>query len=155
MPEIIENEIEISVSTEALFNYVTQPWLWHEWHPSSASAKSDHSVLAEGDGFDEVIEVQPLAPLPPRLRKHTAYVVTHSNPYQSWEVKGKMKGGWLRIRYAFEAIPGKPESTRFHRRLEFAVSGPNRLLLPFLKRKMTKISPEALANLKHRMESTP
>lgn len=155
MPVIIENEIEISVSAEALFNYVTQPWFWHEWHPSSKSAKSDHSVLAEGDCFDEVIEVQPLAPLPPRLRKHTTYSVTESKPYQSWEVTGKMQGGWLRIRYAVVAIPGKPVSTRFHRRLEFAVSGPNRLLLPFLKRKMVKVSPMALVNLKHRMESMP
>jgi hypothetical protein len=112
-------------------------------------------VLAEGDGFDEVIEVQPLAPLPPRLRKHTTYTVTESNPYQSWEASGKMQGGWLRIRYAFDAIPGKLESTRFHRKLEFAVSGPNRLLLPFLKHKMVTVSPVALVNLKHRMESMP
>ena len=155
MPVTISNEIDIEVSPDTLFNYVTQPWLWHEWHPSSRSAQSEHSVLAEGDGFDEVIEVQPLAPLPPRLRKSTRYVVTESRPGDSWEVKGKMKDGWLRIRYDFSEIPGTPGLTHFHRTLEFDVWGLNRLFLPFLKRKMAKISPLAMASLKQRMESLP
>lgn len=154
MPVTINNEIVIAVSPETLFNYVTQPWLWHEWHPSSRSARSEHSVLAEGDGFDEVIEVQPLAPLPSRLRKSTRYVVAESKPFGSWEVKGKMQDGWLRIRYDFSEVPGTPGVTHFHRTLEFEVSGFNRLLLPFLERKMAKISPLAMANLKQRMESS-
>jgi len=35
-----ENEYFSDGLTEELFNYVTQPWLWHEWHPSSKSAKA-------------------------------------------------------------------------------------------------------------------
>jgi len=149
MPVSIHNEIEIAVSAEDLFNYVTQPWLWHEWHPSSRSARAAHSFLATGDEFEEVIEVQPLAPLPLRMRRTTHYSVTESVPFHTWEVKGEMKDGWIRIRYDFEQ---KGNVTLFSRVLDFNVSGPNRILLPLLKSKMEKISMMALNNLKLKMQ---
>jgi len=144
----IYNEVEIPVSARELFKYVTQPWLWHEWHPSSKSASAAHSFLAAADEFEEVIEVQPLAPLPPRMTRSTSYVVTESVPFHTWEAKGKMKDGWLRIRYDFEEQDGV---TVFARVLEFDVTGFNRVFMPMLKSKMEKVSVIALQNLKDRM----
>ena len=150
MPVTIHNQIEITVSTEELFNYVTQPWKWHEWHPSSKSAKAAHSFLATGDEFVEVIEVQPLAPLPPRMARTTSYTVIESVPFHTWKVEGRMKDGWLRIRYDFEA---QDELTLFTRALSFDISGINRILKPLLKSKIEKISVVALQNLKQIVEA--
>ena len=146
----IHNQIEIAVSTKDLFNYVTQPWMWHEWHPSSKSAKAAHSFLATGDEFVEVIEVQPLAPLPPRMARTTSYTVIESVPFHTWKVEGRMKDGWLRIRYDFEA---QDELTLFTRALSFDISGINRILKPLLKSKIEKISVVALQNLKQIVEA--
>jgi hypothetical protein len=148
----IQNEIEIAASAEELFNYVTRPWLWHEWHPSSKSANAAHSVLATGDEFIEVLEVQPLAPLPPRMTRETEYTVTESVPFQTWETEGRMKDGWIRIRYDFAEKGGV---TFFCRTLEFDVTGLNRILLPMLKSKMEKLSMVALNNLKTKMQEKP
>jgi hypothetical protein len=150
MPVTIHKEIEIAVSTEDLFNYVTQPWKWREWHPSSKSAKAAHSFLATGDEFVEVIEVQPLAPLPPRMARTTSYTVIESVPFHTWKVEGRMKDGWLRIRYDFEA---QDELTLFTRALSFDISGINRILKPLLKSKIEKISVVALQNLKQIVEA--
>ena len=146
MPVTIHNEIEIPMPAMDLFNYVIQPWLWHEWHPNSISAEATHSILATGDEFDEVIEVQPLTPLPFRMTRTTHYTVIESVPCHTWQVEGKMKDGWLRIRYDFEELEG---GTRFTRDLSFDVSGLNRILMPFLRPRMEKISVRALQNLKH------
>jgi hypothetical protein len=152
MSVVIRNEIDIAVPPDVLFNYVTQPWLWHEWHPSSRSASSPHSFLATGDEFEEYIEVRPLAPLPPRMLRQTTYTVTESVPLHTWEVRGEMKGGWLRIRYDFEESGGGDGVTRFHRTLEFDASGVQRILLPLLAKKMQTISLSALENLKQKLE---
>ena len=153
MPVTIANKIEIAISAEDLFNYVTQPWLWHEWHPSSQSANAAQSFLAAGDEFDEVIVVQPLGPLPPSLTRNTHYTVTEAIPSHSWKVEGKMKDGWLKIRYDFKEPAEKPGTTLFQRTLSFGVTGPTRLLLPFLNLKMKRISRRAMNDLKNRLES--
>jgi uncharacterized protein YndB with AHSA1/START domain len=152
MPATLHNEIEIPVPAERLFDYVTQPWLWHEWHPSSRSASAANKPLAVGDEFEEFIEVQPLAPLPPRLKRKTLYQVKESVPYQTWTAEGRMKDGWVRIRYDFEE---KGKVTFFARTLDFSVSGPNRILLPWIRSSMEKLSLVALNNLKNKMQAVP
>ena len=152
MPVTIHNEIEIAVPAKNLFDYVTKPWFWHEWHPSSISAQTTNSVLGKGHEFEELIEVQPLAPLPPRLRRITRYRVVDSAPFHTWTAEGKMKDGWIRIRYDFEAKGGV---TFFARTLDFSVSGPNRILMPVLRSSMDKLSLVALNNLKQKLEAYP
>lgn len=152
MPISIHNEIEIRVPAEDLFNYVTQPWLWHEWHPSSKSAGAAHRLLTAGDEFTEVVEGQPLAPLPPRMIRNVAYTVTESVPFHTWECEGKMKDGWVRIRYDFEAKGGV---TFFSRSLDLDLTGLTRILLPMMKLKMEKLSMIALNNLKTKMQYKP
>ena len=152
MPVSMTHEIKIRVPAETLFNYVTQPWLWHEWHPSSKSASTAHSFLATGDEFTEVVEGQPLAPLPPRMIRKVAYTVTESVPFQTWECEGKMRDGRIRIRYDFEAKGGV---TFFSRSLDLDLTGLTRILLPMMKLKMEKLSMIALNNLKTRMQDKP
>ena len=150
MPSSQQLTLDIACSVPALYAYVSQPWRWHEWHPSSRSARAAVDTLKAGDTFDEVIELQPLAPLPLKLRRETHYEVLLAEPERAFEVRGQMRDGWLTIRYDFEAIP---TGTRFHRRLSFDACGPSRLLLPLLRPRQEALSRLALDNLKRRMEA--
>jgi len=152
MPASMTHDIKIRVPAEILFNYVTQPWLWHEWHPSSLSARSAQGTLAPGDRFEEVIELRPLAPLPLRLVRQVRYTVLESMPYSSWQAEGHLSGGWLRIRYTFEPAEETGAVTHFCRTLTFGSTGVMGLLHPFLRLKMKKISAQAMRNLKIRVE---
>ncbi|MDX1570589.1 MAG: SRPBCC family protein [Xanthomonadales bacterium] len=152
MPTSETNIIEIGCTPKALYEYVSQPWHWHEWHPSSRSAGSEASKLEVGDTFTEVIELQPFSPLPFRMRRQTTYRVLVAEPEESWQVRGETRDGWLMIQYAFEPIE---QGTRFTRTLTYEATGPTALLMPFLKKRMAEKSRIALANLKRRMERTP
>lgn len=145
-----QQTLDIACSVPALYAYVTQPWRWHEWHPSSRSARAAVDTLRAGDTFDEVIELQPFAPLPPKLRRETHYEVLLAEPERAFEVRGQMRDGWLTIRYDFEATP---TGARFHRRLSFDASGLSRLLLPLLRPRQEAMSRVAMENLKRRMEA--
>lgn len=149
MPTQLTNTIEIHCTPEALYRYVTQPWRWHEWHPNSKSASASVETLEAGDTFDEEIELQPLSPLPFRMRRQTRYEVHVAEPFKSWEVKGETKDGWLSIRYEFQPCDG---GTLFTRTLTYEIRGLSRLLMPLLKNRMAGQSLIALSNLKKKME---
>jgi len=150
MKESICNTIEVLRTPEDMYAYVTQPWLWHEWHPNSKSAKAKSSLLKKGDVFDEVVELQPFSPLPINMRRKTHYQVVVANPSKHWCVEGEMKGGGLKINYEFK--PSKVGVT-FTRTLSYEVSGINRLIFPLLKPRMRKMSLVALKNLKAKLET--
>ena len=145
----IHNEIEIEVSSRDLYNYVTQPWLWHEWHPASQSARAAHSYLATGDEFTEVVEIQPLVPLFPSMTRNITYSVTESVPFHTWEAEGQIKDGLIRLRYDFEEKGGV---TFFSRSMDLDATGFTRILLPLLKLRMEKLSMIALTRLKEKMQ---
>jgi uncharacterized protein YndB with AHSA1/START domain len=69
MPRELRHTIEISRPPAVVYGYVTRPWRWHEWHPASRSATPSNHALAVGDTFEEEIELTPLTPPPPRLRR--------------------------------------------------------------------------------------
>ncbi|MFN3714062.1 MAG: SRPBCC family protein [Alcanivoracaceae bacterium] len=147
----MENSIVIDRSAQDVFAYVTQPWRWHEWHPSSQQAHASVDVLTAGDHFDEVIRLQPLSPLPLTIRRQTRYTVLLSEPGVLWEVRGETADGALTIHYNFRP---QGASTLFHRRLQYQVRGAMQLLEPWLLQpRMRKLSALALANLKARLES--
>ncbi len=150
MKDEIRNTIEIACTPEQIYAYVTQPWLWHEWHPNSKSAKSASSTLAEGDTFDEVIELKPLSPLPFTLRRATRYRVLAAVAPSHWRVEGNMSGGWLQIDYAFKPSEG---GVSFTRTLSYEARGFNRLMAPLLRPRMRKMSQLALSNLKVKLEA--
>ncbi len=150
MPSVFTNSIEINCAPEALYRYVTQPWRWHEWHPSSKSASSSVDILQTGDSFDEEIELQPLSPLPLRMRRMTRYQVIEADPFRSWEVHGEARDGWIHIRYEFHPFS---RGTRFTRTLSYETKGPSALLMPLLRSRVAKASRIALANLKVLLET--
>jgi len=150
MKETIRNTIEVKCTPETLYSYVTQPWLWHEWHPNSKSAKAKNNVLSRGDEFNEEIELQPLSPLPLHLRRKTIYRVLVAEPNKHWCVEGNMSGGWLRINYEFEPTPS---GVSFTRTLDYETKGINKLLAPLLRPRMRSMSRVALENLKNKVEN--
>ncbi len=149
MPTTLRNTIDMRCPPATLYDYVTQPWLWHEWHPNSRSARADVDTLNAGDCFDEVIELQPFSPLPITLRRETRYEVLVAEPHRAWHVRGETRDGWLEIRYAFEAIEG---GTRFTRELTYQTRGMSLLLMPLLQGRMAVRSRQALQALRDRVE---
>ena len=145
-----QHSLDIACPVDAFYAYVTQPWRWHEWHPSSRSARAAVDVLRAGDSFDEGIELCPLAPFPPRLRRETHYTVLAAEPGRLFEVRGQMRDGWITIRYDFAAIP---RGTRFQRTLSYDARGLSRWLLPLLRPRQEALSLLALQSLKRRMEA--
>lgn len=150
MPIQLYNEIEIHCTAEKLFNYVTQPWRWHEWHPDSKGARADKPVLAAGDHFDEAIAVRPLAPLPLTITRHPHYVVRESVLHTTWMAEGTFSDGWLSFRYEIEP---RGDSALFKRTMQFEVHGPMRLLVPLVRMKQERKSLVALAALKRKLEA--
>lgn len=150
MPTSLTNTLPIARSAADVYAYVTQPWRWHEWHPNSKSATSNVDILKEGDTFDEVIEVQPLSPLPVTLRRATHYRVLVARPGKLWQVRGETADGWLEIRYELSEENG---GTRFTRTLTLETRGTSRLLMPFLKPRMARMSEIALGNLRRKLEA--
>ena len=146
----LQHTLQIACAPLALYDYVTQPWRWHEWHPSSRHARAAVERLAAGDAFEEEIELQPLAPWPPTLRRQTQYRVLEAQPGSRWEAEGRMRDGWLNLRYEFEASDG---GTRFTRRLRYGAHGISRLWLPLLRGRQAAVSQRALDNLKRKIEA--
>lgn len=151
MQRIIENSIVIGRTPQQVFDYVTQPWRWHEWHPSSQGATASAEVMTEGETFDEVIRLQPLSPLPLTIRRQTHYRVDEAQRGVCWQVSGEANSGRLTIRYEF--YPAGEGQTRFFRRLCYEVTGPLRLFDPLLFPRMQALSGVALDNLKATLES--
>lgn len=139
----------------AVFAYVTQPWRWCEWHPSSLgatreSARAEEEPLAIGERFVERIVLKPLAPLPPTLHRLTRYTVEQSTAPSLWQVHGEMRDGWLRIRYELTMVDAA--TTRFQRTLDYAARGLSRCWVPLLSHRTEALSRRALAQLKARLE---
>ncbi len=149
----IENKIEISSSAQALFDYITQPWLWHEWHPNSISAAKSITALKVGDHFQEMIRLKPLEPLPIIFNRETIYTVLVSEPHTQWIVEGKTKNGSLRIQYDFEMLA--ENRVRFKRTLSFKVNGHMRLIASFLVKNMRKTSIVAMNQLTQKFSNVP
>ena len=150
MQRVIENSIDIPRTPQQVFDYVTQPWRWHEWHPSSQSAVADARVMAKGACFDEVIRLQPLSPLPLTIRRQTRYQVVQAERGVCWEVRGETAGGDLSIRYELRE---DGDGTQFFRRLRYQVTGAMRVVEPLLYPRMQTLSRVALNNLCQRLQN--
>lgn len=147
-PVKIYNEIYIEVPPKKVFDCVTQPDLWHEWHPASTSAELPRKPLQVNDAFREVITVAyPFV----KIRRHTEYLVAKCEPYKLWEVHGKSSLFNLSIRYVL--VP-QDSGTLFQRTLTYRVKG---LLAWFewilVRPKIRSQSRIALNNLKQKLES--
>jgi uncharacterized protein YndB with AHSA1/START domain len=146
----IENEIQITRPAAEVFDYVTQPCRWHEWHPASEGATADLGQLQVGKTFDEIVSMKPFGLLPIRLRRQLHWTVTAARPQHSVTLEGKSKTIDVRVQYALEG----GELTRFHRTFHYRVKGWLGIFdALFVLPRMRAQSATALANLKRRLES--
>ena len=143
----LTNEIRIQCAPESLFDYVSRPDLWHEWHPASKSAVLPRVPLQPGDAFHEIITVTyPFI----GISRATDYRVTLSDRANTWEVKGSSSLFDLTIHYDFAPESG---ATLFRRTLTYSVKGPLAWFEPFVVRpKIKRQSALALRNLKFLVE---
>jgi uncharacterized protein YndB with AHSA1/START domain len=148
LPTILTHTVELAAPPEAVYDYVTRPWRWHEWHPASKSATVAARPLETGDTFEEDIELRPLSPLPLRLRRRMTYRVVVAEPPLRWEVRGDTGDGWVSIRYAIQPHDG---GSRFTRTLSYQTRGLTALLTPLLEPRMAAQSRVALERLRQRL----
>ncbi len=149
--ETIRHSIDIGCSPQALYEYIAQPWRWHEWHPNSKSAEAQNKALGKHDRFEEVYEIRVLPFLPLKLRRLLQWRVVAEMPYSYWEIEATTKDGLINIAYNYDP---RDTAVRFTRTVKFELSGITAVLTPLLKKRNTVMSEVALANMKRIMEST-
>jgi len=143
----IHTEALIGRPPQAVFDYVTTPGHWPEWHPSSlgVSGATDHS-LQPGERVTEKFRVAGRSGL-------VVWMVTDSRPPQAWVIEGEVDGRKAgTVAYTLAADGG---GTRFTR--DFTYRSPN-LLFAFLNRlalrqRVEAESAEAVRRLKANLES--
>ena len=144
----IVTEIVIARPSAVVFDYVTTPAHWLQWHPSSVALRgaADHSL----DVGEQVTEDFRVAG---RSGSVTWKVVEREAP-QRWAIAGDVAaGGSGTITYTLRAIP---EGTAFRREFEYAMPNWFAALLDrwFIRRRITAESAEAVNRLKQALESS-
>jgi uncharacterized protein YndB with AHSA1/START domain len=138
----IHTTVQIHTPIERVFDYVTTPGNWPEWHPSSlgVSGATDHS-LEPGEQVTEEFRVA-------GRRGRVVWTVRERDEPRRWVIDGKVEGGGGGT-IAYTLTPDA-EGTTFER--EFVYAMPNRLLalldLLVLRRRAEAESAEALGRLK-------
>ena len=130
-----------------VFDFVTIPGNWPQWHPSSlgVSGEADHS-LEVGEQVTEAFRVA-------GRRGSAVWTCLEREAPRHWVIEGQVEeGGAGTITYTLTPHNG---GTRFERTFVYAL--PNRLWEVlnrlFLRRRIAAESDEALRRLKHVLEA--
>jgi uncharacterized protein YndB with AHSA1/START domain len=140
----IQLEQFIHATPQAVYDYVTRPALWKEWHPASQGA-DNHAAESLGAGaqFEENI-------LSAGMRRHLRWVVERAEPGRQWSARAVMDdGSTVHLQYRFEA---RNTGMNFVRTLEYQVK-PLHLRIGnalFMWRRVQAESRTALGNLTRR-----
>ena len=139
--EQIHQERFIQAPVEVVYDYVTQPDRWHEWHPTSLSAETGTTgSLPCGARFTEVIDLLGVR-VPMSYRVQIARRPSEfKTVFTSLAVDGS-------IHYFLQAHRG---GTVFKRVLTYETE----LQLATLYERMVELSAIALDQLKHRLENS-
>lgn len=139
---LLRQSIDIPAPPAAVYDYVTRPLRWKEWHHSSLAVQevADESLVA-GRRFEEDVNAG-------GRRRHLAWMVEESRAGQRWRASAYMEdGSTVRLTYEFEADGA---GTRFTRTLEYVLAP--RLLRwmndLFLWKRVERESQAALARLR-------
>lgn len=144
-----ENEILIDRPVDAVHRYMTQPWLWHEWHPASESATRVAGAFAQGAQFSETVSMKLVPMLPFRIRSHMRWTVLQSQSPHLVEMRATSKRIDVHVRYEFDGA----STTRFRRVFRFQVKGWLRYVEHyFMPARMRAQSLVAMGNLKRVLE---
>lgn len=144
---VIKLSADIATTPDLVYDYVTRPARWKEWHPASQGVHdiTDESLVA-GRRFEEEV-------LSAGRQRRLTWLVEESRPGQRWRASAYMAdGSTVRLTYEMAAAG---EGTRFTRTLEYTLRP--RLLRwlndLFLWKKIQAESEKALANLCARLTS--
>ncbi|HEV2459943.1 MAG TPA: SRPBCC family protein [Ktedonobacterales bacterium] len=133
---------------EAVYDYVTTPGHWPEWHPSSlgVSGATDHS-LAVGEQVTERFNVA-------GRRGTVVWTVREREAPRRWLIEGSIVGGTGGGTVAYTLTP-RDDSVFFEREFVYPVPGPLLRLLDALivRRRIQAESAEALRRLQARLEA--
>ncbi|WP_248749828.1 SRPBCC family protein [Pseudomonas sp. MWU15-20650] len=138
--EQISQDCFIQAPIETVYDYVTQPDRWHEWHPSSLSADTGtRGSLPVGSRFTEVIDLLGVRiPLAYRVQ-----IARRPGEFKTVFTSLAVDGS---IHYLLQA---QRDGTLFKRVLTYETE----LQLATLHQRMIDLSTLALDQLKHRLES--
>jgi len=143
----IYNSIQIRQPIEQVFEFITTPGNWPQWHPASVSVSenADHSFLP-GEEVTENISVA-------GRRGQVTWLVQERSAPHRWVIDGTGKdGGRATITYT---LTKQPDGTNFDRELVYTMPNPLMAVLDWLviRSRMKADSAEALRRLKERLES--
>ncbi|KAA0946073.1 SRPBCC family protein [Pseudomonas sp. ANT_H14] len=138
--ERISQERYIQAPIEAVYDYVTQPDRWHEWHPTSLSADTGtHGSLPAGHRFTEMIDLL-------GVRVPLSYRVQIAVPPREFKTVFTSPAVDGCIHYVLQA---QGSGTLFKRVLSYETE----LQLTTLHERMTELSNQALEQLKQHLEN--
>ncbi|WP_460135910.1 SRPBCC family protein [Pseudomonas sp. S1_E04] len=140
--ERISQERFIQAPIDAVYDYVTQPDRWHEWHPTSLGAETGTTgSLPAGSRFTEFIDLLGIrVPMSYRVQ-----VAQRPGEFKTVFTSLAVDGS---IHYFLQPFRG---GTLFKRVLTYETE----LQLVALHERMTELSAVALDRLKHRLENPP
>ena len=139
--ERISQECFIHASIDAVYDYVTQPDRWHEWHPTSLSADTGTcGSLPAGSRFSELIDLL-------GVRVCMGYRVQLARPPEEFKAVFTSLVVDGSIHYFLQPCRN---GTLFKRVLIYETE----LQLAGLHTRMVELSAIALDRLKHRLENT-
>ena len=141
------NSIQISRPIEQVFDFITTPANWPQWHPASMSVEGNarHSLLP-GEEVTENVSVA-------GRRGQVTWLARERSAPRRWAIDGSGKdGGRATITYT---LTENPDGTNFDRELVYTM--PNALLAVLdwfiIRSRMRADSTEALRRLKRLLES--
>lgn len=147
---LLRQSIDIPAPPARVYDYVTRPLRWKEWHPSSLAVRegtdlalADESLVA-GRRFEEDVKAA-------GRERRLQWMVEESRPGQRWRASAYMEdGSTVRLTYELEADGA---GTRFTRTLEYVLAP--RLLRwlndAFLWKRVERESGAALQSLRARL----
>lgn len=137
----ISQERYIQAPIEAVYDYVTQPDRWHEWHPTSLSADTGTSgSLPAGQRFTEMIDLL-------GVRVPMSYRVQIAEPPREFKTVFTSLAVDGCIHYYLQP---RGSGTLFTRVLSYETE----LKLNTLEARMVALSNQAMDQLKQRLESS-
>lgn len=144
----IVSAVVVNRPIETVFDYVTTPANWPDWHPASrgVSGATDHSL----DVGEEVGESFVAAGRP----GDCVWKVTRREPPNLWAITTRVGDMGADITYRLTAEAG---ATRFERTMDYWTSGVMLGLLDIavMRRRNRAESEQALLQLKARLEALP
>ena len=112
LPSQVVQTIKIDRSAATIFQYVTIPNLWHEWHPQSLSVVPElTSSFQQGQTFNEVIQTA-------MGQDDLVWEVQVNNPNIQWIAKAYNPKKDVHIQLKYDLV-SDGESTVFTRTLDY------------------------------------